>query len=452
MVVLATAIGAHVKNACGRRQSVVALAILAYLAARALTGGLTYPGSLNSWSPYPVEHWLRFAGFLLPGVFLQEWLLYPLWPVLVHDTAEINRKAAVIGCALPFLLWEPLSRSVGSASAALICALTLVLVMILAGRQRFVLFALVSCAGFLAVSALVQESPPFVIRGLVNPGVPDIDFRITLPQGDALLSAGGLRISADLSPGVPTLFHCPSQVQVNVHVSLPFPASPKGIAAYDKDYATLLKSAYFLDVSGDTRIIHLGPSVAHSSRVSDFGSRTFLSGTGLDIGQIPTDTAVEGGDSFVFELPLQSARGMGTCYVTTPTVNEQVLGIGIKGLTHLATAAVILHPQFGTSLDVTDTSPQPTAVPDVPGVYDWTCFDYTRASTPGQCPAVAVVATGWAGSYGQVAMLVVGSLVSIAAERWFHRVGPDEEGKDGDDAADSSDDDNESAQPDPGGD
>jgi hypothetical protein len=99
VVVLVAVIGAHVEKSRGRRQSDAAVAVLAYVAARALTGGLTYPGSLNSWSPYPVSHWLQYADFLLLGVFLQALVLRPLWPVLVRDAGEIRRRAAVILCA-----------------------------------------------------------------------------------------------------------------------------------------------------------------------------------------------------------------------------------------------------------------------------------------------------------------------------------------------------------------
>lgn len=43
-----------------------------------------------------------------------------------------------------------------------------------------------------------------------------------------------------------------------------------------------------------------------------------------------------------------------------------------------------------------------------------------------QCPAIALMATGWSASYPQVALLVVGTLIAIAAERWFRAIHPDE--------------------------
>jgi hypothetical protein len=48
----------------------------------------------------------------------------------------------------------------------------------------------------------------------------------------------------------------------------------------------------------------------------------------------------------------------------------------------------------------------------------------------GQCPAVSVVTASWASSYTQVAMLLVGTLIAIAAERWFHTLKLDEESDD----------------------
>ena len=114
-----------------------------------------------------MSHWLQYADFLLPGVFLQALILRPLWPVFMRDAAKIRSRAAVILCVLPFLLWDGLSGGVGSASAGLIRALALALAMVAAGRQRFGLFALVSCAGFLTVSAFAEQAPP---HSVLSPG------------------------------------------------------------------------------------------------------------------------------------------------------------------------------------------------------------------------------------------------------------------------------------------
>lgn len=77
---------------------------------------------------------------------------------------------------------------------------------------------------------------------------------------------------------------------------------------------------------------------------------------------------------------------MGTCYVTTPQVNQDISGAGTSYLTQPASATVSLDPGTGTSVDLADTSPRPTAQSAVAGTYDWTCFDYSRpgsAGTPG---------------------------------------------------------------------
>jgi hypothetical protein len=106
IVILVAAIGAHVEKSRGSRQSNVVMAVLAYVAARALTDGLDHPRWLSSWSPYPMSHWLQYADFLLLGVFLQAWILRPLFPVFLFDAGKIRRWAAVILCVLPFLLWD----------------------------------------------------------------------------------------------------------------------------------------------------------------------------------------------------------------------------------------------------------------------------------------------------------------------------------------------------------
>ena len=315
-MVLIAAIGAHVEKSRGRRQSDTAMAVLSYVTARALTGGFTYLGSLKSWSPYPISHWLPGAGFLLLGVFLQALILRPLCPVLVCDAGEIRRRAAVILCVLPFLFWDGLSGSVGSASAALICALALVLVMMLAGRQRFALFALVSCAGFLAVSALVQHGPPDVLDTL-SPSVPDVDFHIALPAAD-VLDTSGLSMTVNVDPAVPTLFQCPARVDVFMFMDVAQPSDPKDMPQYNKLVADLARSPYTLDVSGVTRITDYKTTADGSSRViyaplSRGGTHTEWRATGFE-------TKPGLADILDFSLPLQSwirLRATGTLQART---------------------------------------------------------------------------------------------------------------------------------------
>ena len=245
-----------------------------------------------------MSHWLSNADFLLPGVFLQALILRPLWPVFVRDADEIRSRAAVILCVLPFLLWDWLSGSVGSASAALICALALALVMVVAGRQRFVLFALVSCAGFLAVSALAQQEPP---RGVLDPfetSGPDIDFNIALPAAE---DTTGLSMTAKVVvPGMPTLFGCPAQVDVRLSVIV---SAPKSESQENKLVADLARSPYTLDVSGVTRITdsRLVPAAERAtfngrSRViyasqSRGGTHTEWRATGFDAGLATSSTS-----------------------------------------------------------------------------------------------------------------------------------------------------------------
>jgi hypothetical protein len=93
---------------------------------------------------------------------------------------------------------------------------------------------------------------------------------------------------------------------------------------------------------------------------------------------------------------------------------------------------VQLSPWRGSSVDLTDTTPQPTADQETQGAFDWTCYDLSGPGIQGsaQCPAVSVVTANWASSYTQVAMLLVGTLIAIAAERWFHSMKLDEESSD----------------------
>jgi hypothetical protein len=430
IVVLVAATGAHVERFRGRRQSDAAMAVLAYVAARALTGGLFHPSSLDSWSPYPMWHWLRGADFLLPGIFLQALLLRPLWPVFVRDVGEIRSRAAAILCVLPFLLWEWLSGSVGSAAAALICALALVLVMVLAGRQRFVLFALVSCAGFLTASAFIQQEPPRGVLDAFYSSAPGIDLQITLPKADGLLDASGLSTRVDVYPGVSTLFGCPTQVHVSLSLIAPQPSNPKDMPRYNKLLAGLARSPYTLAVSGVTRITDIKKTANGRSQViyapaSRGGAYTVWDATGFDVDP-------GRGDVLDFSLPLQSWRSMGTCYVTIPQVRPDWVDATYPQWPQPASATVGLFPGTGTSVDLTDTSPRPADQPVVRGYYDWTCFDYSHPGSgkvSSQCPAIAVMVAGWSASYPQVALLVVGALIAIAAEHWFRAIHPEKPGK-----------------------
>jgi hypothetical protein len=89
------------------------------------------------------------------------------------------------------------------------------------------------------------------------------------------------------------------------------------------------------------------------------------------------DTKI-GGDLPDFSFPLQSWRSMGTCYVTIPQVNQDILWASTAYLTQPASPIVSLEPGTGTSVDLADTSPRPDAKALIPGSYGWTCFDYSH--------------------------------------------------------------------------
>jgi hypothetical protein len=462
IVVLVAAIGAHVEKFRGRWPSNVAMAVLAYVAVRALSGGtsLAHPGFLSSWWLYPMSHWLWNADFLLPGIFVQAWLLRPFCPVFVCDTGKICRRAAVILwraavilCVLPFLLWDWLSGSVGSASAGLICALALVLVMVVARRQRFVLFALASCVGFLTVSAFAQHGPPPRVLDTFDSSAPDIDFSIAPPARD---DTSGLSMTVNVDPGVPTLFGCPTQVDVLLSLVVERPSKPKDMPQYNKLLADLKRSPYTLDVSGVTRITD--PDLADSA--DNGSSRVIYASQSRDGDSAHTEWRATGFNptpslsdlvgsshplgSWSFGLPLQSWRSMGTCYVTIPRVNQETSWAGTNYPTQPASATVSLRPGT-TSVDLTNTSPRPADQPVAGGTYNWTCFDHSHHGSSGvapQCPAIAVMTVGWSASYPQVVLLVAGALIAIVAERWFRDIhsgkpeGKKTAGHDGDKDAD----------------
>jgi len=115
---------------------------------------------------------------------------------------------------------------------------------------------------------------------------------------------------------------------------------------------------------------------------------------------------------------------MGACYVKIPQVNRDIFWAGPQYPYQPMVATVEV-----AGADRTESFPQPTASDT--GGYDWTCYDNSnpKVSVKSQCPGLTVVAATWAGSYTQMALLLVGALIAIAAERWFHSAShEDEEG------------------------
>jgi hypothetical protein len=440
IAVLAAVITALVEARHGRKRAIPVAIALAYFGTRALTMGVHYPGSLNSWSPYPLLGWLSHEYILLVFILLQIWLLRPICPRILcaagvvrrwvvrvarrvpllrdRDRAQVRRLAVLLVCGLVFISWDWLEAAVGAASAAFLCALVMVGVMLLASDRKYLLFGIVACAGFLAVSAFAQEAPPSGVLVRDSLSTPEIDFGIAPPAG-ATVDTRDLQLDVIMTPLAPTLFHCPSQVEIEVLID-----------DLDGDVQTQLSQAnYSLTVPGNA-VIQLPDASRLGTRsivpARNGSPRTQLIGSGLFVGlSLPPDPSPA--DGFIFTAPLQSWRSMGTCYVIIPTIQANTpLGYSIIP----AKATVHLSPWQSSSIDLTDTTPQPTADQETQGAFDWTCYGLPNATVHGngQCPAVSVVTANWASSYTQIATLLIGALIASAAERWFHfmRVDHDE--------------------------
>jgi hypothetical protein len=234
-VIIAAVVTALVEARHDRKRALLATIVLGYLGTRALSMGIHYPGSLNSWAPYPLLGWLAPEWIPLVLIVLQVWLLRPLYPgilraaglvrrffgrlaahvPLLRDAAHARRLAGLLVCGLVFISWDGLNGAVGTASAAFLCALALVGVMLLVGDRKYLLFGIVACAGFLAVSALAQAAPPNDVLVQGSFSTPEIDFGIAPPKG-INVNVSGLQLTITMVPLVPTLFHCPSQVDIGV--------------------------------------------------------------------------------------------------------------------------------------------------------------------------------------------------------------------------------------------
>jgi hypothetical protein len=336
---------------------------------------------------------------------------------LKRDRTQMRKIASVLVCGLVFLGWDWLDGAVGAASAAFFCALAMVVVMLLVGDRRYALLAAAVCAGFLAVSALVQEAPPSSVLAAAQSTAPGIDFGIDPPAGTEI-DTSGLQLHIILDPLPPTLFHCPTQVDVEVFVD-----------DTNQKVQEQLSHAQYTLTSPGTSVIYWNQEnprdAATVSTVPDALGRysTQILGSGLKVGDNPADD-YSMGDEWVFSAPLQSWRSMGTCYVVVPTVN-------VNGL---LSATIQLSPWKGSAVDLTDTTPQPAADQVTPGAFDWTCYDYTDVEVQGkgQCPAVAVVTASWSNSYTQAALLLIGALLAIIAGGWFDSLKPDKESADDD--------------------
>jgi hypothetical protein len=442
--VLAAVITALVEARHGRKRAIPVAIAVAYLGTRALSMGIHYPGSLDSWSPYPLLGWLSQEWIPVVLIMLQIWLLRPVCfrilrssgaarrrvirvakrVPLLRDRAHARRLAVLLVCGLVFIGWDWLAAAVGAASAAFLCALAMVGVMLLASDHIYLLFGIVACAGFLAVSALVQQAPPSDVLVQDSFSTPEIYFGIAPPAG-AKVDTSALQLQVIMVPLAPTLFHCPSQVEVEVLIE----------DQDEKVQGQLSQAKYSLNVPGNSVVQLPDPSTLstrYTGEARNGAPTTQLFGSGLDVlAQPPFDLTVGGG--FIFTAPLQSWRSMGTCYVVIPTV-DPITDPGPYGYSITPVKATVeLWPWQHSSIDLTDTTPQPTADQMTQDAFDWTCKDLSNVTVQGngQCPAVAVVTTNWANSYTQFVMLLVGTLIAIAAERWFHFMKLDESPPDG---------------------
>ena len=297
--VIAAAVTALVEARHGRKRAFLVAIVLAYLGTRALSMGVHYPGSLNSWAPYPLLGWLAQEWIPLVLIVLQIWLLRPLYPGIrraaslvrrlfarltahvpfLRDAAHARRLAGLLACGLVFISWDWLDGAVGAASAAFLCALAMVGVMLLAGDRKYLIFGIVACAGFLAVSALVQEAPPNGVLVQGSFSTPEIDFGIAPPAGTNV-NVSGLQLTVIMVPLVPTLFHCPSQVEIGVFID----------DQDEKVQAQLSGAKYALNVPGMAVI-----QLPEASRVvtqyivpgPDGAPTTQLFGSGLNVGDRP---------------------------------------------------------------------------------------------------------------------------------------------------------------------
>ena len=411
-VVLAL-LGAQVESLSTPRHAELVTAVLAYFVGRALEAPLGAPWNLDEWWPYE-------AGLCL-AIFFQASALRPLVPIRVREATKLRSYAALFLVLGSAFAWRSLKHHLGPASACLVIAV--VVVIALWSDSRYLILGILICAGFLAGSALVQNSGPTEILGSLHEGAIHIAFELR-PPPQQYADPQGLAAFVNVRPDAPTVFQCPSAVYVSVFVTI-----PTGVVSsrrYNQLQTYLLHSTFVLGVTGattitDDRVGARGVSHVARASVARGGVHTEYTGTGLHIG-------APDGDDFSFALPLQHPRGMGSCFVEVPDVNsEPLLDAGPTYFQQPESAQVELSPSPGSSIDTAETAPTPIRDPNDPDSVDWTCYDIPKAryasSSGAPCPALAVINANWASAYDQTALIVVGALVAIAAERWFNRLG-----------------------------
>jgi hypothetical protein len=395
---------------------------LAYIVARVVAGLDSPVLSLSTWltngSTSHLDLLFRYTtAALFCVILLGLCLLIPLWPVVLHlDRRHRNLLALGFGL-LPLAYWVRLDVALGTASAALVCALAVAVALWFATERAYVGAGVLVCAGFVAASVLVLEPAPSGVLGTSHYNAPNIDFRIR-PPGRELLDTSFVSMFVRVEPQAATPLGCPSSARVHVFVA----STGTGKAAR-RTSAMLRRSQYVLEVSGETTITNANEGTDGVSRVlrgSGVGedSRTYWAATGLDTGVL--------GDSFDFDLPLQSTRSMGTCYLVMPSLQDSNDGPlpGFDGYYQAPwSGEVSLTPALGAEVDRSRTQPLPLGTDIDPQALRWQCYD-TDARPPGlvaACPALVVTTTSWSDPYAQVSLILVGALVAIAAEQGLTR-------------------------------
>jgi hypothetical protein len=376
--------------------------------------------------------WWPWTLILLAAMLFTTYLLLPLWPVSVGEFEQErqwvarNRSSLIWTFACTGVIaWRVLAAIYGSASADLIMAVVLVIVLRLGKRWRYFAPGLVLCVALLAFSAFSRSPAPSGITGRLAPDATTISFNIEPPVGQSL-GAAKLLVDLLVDPPPPTLLGCRSAVTMTLLVVVPHAADTDN--ATDEEIDVLRHSRYDITVRGATRIIDTRQGSEGSSRIlrSPYDAAdvyTQWQAAGLEAGATRFD-------AFSFTLPVQHRRTMGSCYLAVPRIDTQTaVGFDARYFASPDTAEITLLPYDGTSIDSGNTHPLGGTDPDDPDAMRWTCFDKSAkvaSSTTPLCPALAAITADWSDAYVQVTLLVTGALLAIATEQWLH-AGPDDE-------------------------
>jgi hypothetical protein len=371
--------------------------------------------SLRWWLPYRPTYsadanWWRPTVQLFGFILLEVALLLPVWPVVVRAPRSFRNGLAVLVVALAVVLWGPLERSLGTPPAAFVCAAALVAALWLTTERAYVGVGALVCAAFLATSAFAVQPPPSGVLDRFQHTAPAVGFSIRPPRGTAI-DTSDLSLSLAVFPRASTPFGCPRRAHLILSAHLPYPETKATRAAAE----LLRRSDYLVTVSRRTRIA-ASPGASGTSRVvhDSRGLRatyTVWSGKGFD--------AAIAGTDFDFDLPVQTVRETGSCFVVIPELSTSDASSVIPPDYFQEPTdrfATLFLPQ-SSDVDLSRTRPAPEKSLDQQSSLRWNC---TSGSSDG-CPAVAVVVANWSDPYKQVALILVGALIAIAAEQGLTR-------------------------------